>query len=785
MAGKTNLTATLFAQKKLLGKTSTGVHRADNQEPIPSGLQVGASSIFSQDIPSSPSKTLWTVQSASNGNAATVEYVEFVLSPITGSTYDANDYDSETPPQASGPHAYRLEMTGNYQTLTDNTKAGKGVFDNDKILHWTLGGIQLISPGFSNDVPSPFNVTIYSGTRDVDDEVPLLDELDWQVDYYSGVLFIQDYNAGRIPTRAKGFIYVGDMLSASLGSSGGGSGSGVGWYGSGNGSISTTGSLLVGTDTATPSSAETSFNNLGAAVFNEQGRDSDFRVETQNRAHAIFSDASTDQVLILSGGQPASPDESSYTDIAFFVSGSTATKGTATRGVALFGGDVHISGNLTVEGSSPGGGGGSSNIGWLGPADGIISTPGSVYFGVSGGSSNPDIVFSDAGAAIFNEQAQNSDFRVESQNNDHMLFVDAGSDRLGIGSTGASPATTVHIKDTAPTLRIQRSANANDSSIEFAGSAGAIGSVIHLSSSNDLVFKTYNGSSTEEILRLGSYYGSSNRQVILLSGSAMGASSMQPKQSTDINLFVSGAIGSKGSSTKGTSVFGGDIVVSGTAHMPNGLSGSLTRLVDGSSYLIAGPNVTLTSASNGSVTISSTASGGGGGGSSVGWIGRSSGQIDTTGSLGISGSLDISDQIRHIGDSSTHITFKTGQVLVMSGGAATSVDASLGADVSFYVSGTVGSITTAKRGTSLFGGDIGVSGSITAMSGIVAGGHILPSSDSAYNLGSSNYRFANVYTGDLHLKNDRGDWTIVEESDFLCVVNNTTGKKYKMVLESL
>jgi hypothetical protein len=38
-----------------------------------------------------------------------------------------------------------------------------------------------------------------------------------------------------------------------------------------------------------------------------------------------------------------------------------------------------------------------------------------------------------------------------------------------------------------------------------------------------------------------------------------------------------------------------------------GLSGSLTRLVDGSSYLIAGDNITVTSASNGAVTIASSA----------------------------------------------------------------------------------------------------------------------------------------------------------------------------------
>ena len=64
-------------------------------------------------------------------------------------------------------------------------------------------------------------------------------------------------------------------------------------------------------------------------------------------------------------------------------------------------------------------------------------------------------------------------------------------------------------------------------------------------------------------------------------------------------------------------------------------------------------------------------------------------------------------------------------------------------------------------------------------------GHILPASDTTYNLGSDSHRFANIYTGDLHLKNERGNWTIIEEADYLCVVNNVTGKKFKMVLEPL
>jgi len=47
----------------------------------------------------------------------------------------------------------------------------------------------------------------------------------------------------------------------------------------------------------------------------------------------------------------------------------------------------------------------------------------------------------------------------------------------------------------------------------------------------------------------------------------------------------------------------------GTSFFNQGLSGSLTRLHNGISYLVAGNNITITSASNGQVLISSTASG--------------------------------------------------------------------------------------------------------------------------------------------------------------------------------
>lgn len=62
-------------------------------------------------------------------------------------------------------------------------------------------------------------------------------------------------------------------------------------------------------------------------------------------------------------------------------------------------------------------------------------------------------------------------------------------------------------------------------------------------------------------------------------------------------------------------------------------------------------------------------------------------------------------------------------------------------------------------------------------------GTILPDDDVQYDLGSPERRFANIYTGDLHLKNDRGHWQIIEESDFLTIINRKTNKRFKFVLE--
>ena len=74
---------------------------------------------------------------------------------------------------------------------------------------------------------------------------------------------------------------------------------------------------------------------------------------------------------------------------------------------------------------------------------------------------------------------------------------------------------------------------------------------------------------------------------------------------------------------------------------------------------------------------------------------------------------------------------------------------------------------------------------------IGAAGTVTPGADNTQDLGAPNARWANVYTGDLHLSNEgrgndidgtSGAWTMQEGSDDLFLINNKTGKKYKFNL---
>ena len=66
-----------------------------------------------------------------------------------------------------------------------------------------------------------------------------------------------------------------------------------------------------------------------------------------------------------------------------------------------------------------------------------------------------------------------------------------------------------------------------------------------------------------------------------------------------------------------------------------------------------------------------------------------------------------------------------------------------------------------------------------------ADGLIAPVTTNDISLGTSDLRFANIFTMDLHLANDRGDWTVIEEENYLSLRNNKNGKMFKILMQEI
>lgn len=163
------------------------------------------------------------------------------------------------------------------------------------------------------------------------------------------------------------------------------------------------------------------------------------------------------------------------------------------------------------------------------------------------------------------------------------------------------------------------------------------------------------------------YWSSTTSGSIYTTGSVVvrgGLSSVDAASDlgTDVFFFVSGSITGSGADNK-KSVFGGDVVLSGSLQVAgdqveitgslsvtNGISGSLTKLTNGSSYIVAGTGISVVSASNGQVTIAASASGLGGSGT-ANFIPK----FATSTTLGDS-ILQEGSGINYIGSNSTFLT---------------------------------------------------------------------------------------------------------------------------------
>jgi cytoskeletal protein CcmA (bactofilin family) len=173
----------------------------------------------------------------------------------------------------------------------------------------------------------------------------------------------------------------------------------------------------------------------GHAVFNEDGVDADFRVESDTLTHALFVEGSSGNVGInnsapysplsvtTTGTLPEGQTWSSSVNM-LTLNGDRPRAGFST--VATTGGNAYDGDMLFYTMYYPG----TGDYTWyermrLTSKGALITTPVA------------------AGHAVFNEGGVDADFRVESDGNANMLFVDGGNNRVGIGT--GSPTGDVQI----------------------------------------------------------------------------------------------------------------------------------------------------------------------------------------------------------------------------------------------------------------------------------------------------------------------------------------------------
>lgn len=408
-------------------------------------------------------------------------------------------------------------------------------------------------------------------------------------------------------------------------------------------------------------------------------------------------------------------------DVFFFVSGSRAGGSTS-----LFGGNLKTSGSLTVNDDALIVGdlqiNGNSKIG--NSLSDFHQVTGTLdIFGIG--------KFSSGLSGSLQQTSAGLPYLVAGTN---VTISTASNGQITINSTAAGGSGNWN--ELSPSPRLNTTA-----SVSLAGARGS--SFAAQSAGSDVFF----------------YVSGSSSSVSLFGGDLITSGNLSVKKSTGSYAFVVTPVGVVSASDN---IFGGgNLAVSGSVTATGGLLNLSVSPSIGTIEQTSVGNLEIRNKNPGGVFVSSVRTSGG---NTVNFISTTPDSAATE----------------------TTISFLQG----VYAGAANPLTSK---DTNFFVGGVRGSKDGGSKGTSVFAGDLLTSGSVYVGAAntdfLVVNASlksdIIPDGDRTRNLGSSTKRFANVYTGDLHLRNERGDWTILEEPDFLCVINNKTGKKFKMVLQPI
>ena len=207
---------------------------------------------------------------------------------------------------------------------------------------------------------------------------------------------------------------------------------------------------------------------------------------------------------------------------------------------------------------------------------------------------------------VFNTSGHDIDFRVESDNKEYQMFSDAGNDLLVLGSDvdipgGVGDDTNIIISGstdgqgqvvftgnvvTSGSLRVSDAFTlpTTDGTANQVIKTDGSGNLTWTTTTVDTVMSDADGdtkiqveeSPDEDKIRFDT--SGAERMIITDVGVGIGDSSFT-SESSDTNFFVSGSIKSKDSNTtRGTAVFGGDLVVSGALYNDAGAELSLIHI---------------------------------------------------------------------------------------------------------------------------------------------------------------------------------------------------------------
>ena len=284
---------------------------------------------------------------------------------------------------------------------------------------------------------------------------------------------------------------------------------------------------------------------------------------------------------------------------------------------------------------------------------------------------------------------------------------------------------------------------------------------------SNVVGGQFNNASAIYSTVIGGYYVTSSGQYSIAGGIENTAQSYAET--------VIGAYATTGAGSAGSLVTSDRLFVAGNGTGVSTRSNALTLLKNGNMHLSG--TLTLMSGSTSGITFPTTRG--------------NNGQVLTSDGGGNITWSTLTVIPQYFASTTVGSLYTTGAIAFV-GSEAIDSPLDKGSDVFFYVSGSTNGSSIA-----LFGGSIATSGSLrvdadatfgdSSSDKVIFNAHvsssILPHADMTYNLGSPSYRWANMYTGDLHLRNDRGDWTVIEETEYLSIRNNKTGKMFKFVLE--